>query len=70
WQADALEKIQNQSLRRICAAFRTTQCAALRVITGLMPAHQRLDLINENTAIRFHKLDYNHPIRQRLPPMW
>ncbi|KAL6300204.1 hypothetical protein BKA93DRAFT_713286, partial [Sparassis latifolia] len=70
WQANTLEKVQNQALRRICAAFRTTQCAALCVVAGLMPARQHLDLINENTAIRFHKLDHNHPIRQRLPTMW
>lgn len=70
WQVKTLEKVQNQALRSICAVFRTTPCNALRSAAGLMPAHQRLNLINENAAIRFHKLDYRHPLRQRLPDSW
>jgi hypothetical protein len=61
-QSNSLQKIQNQALRKIAGAFRTTPIAALEAEIALYPVDIRLDLRNRNYATRLLTLPDTHPL--------
>lgn len=64
----ALEKIQNQCLRRILPVFRTTPISAMEVEAGIPPIHLRLDHIYARAAARIAaKIDDSNLVYHRLP---
>ena len=65
-----LEVVQNQSLRLILAAFKTTPTRALQTEASIPPVKITLDQHLERAALRLNGLDLRHPILQRLPPAW
>ena len=65
-----LDTTQNKALRLICGAFRTTPCAALRILGHIPPIVHLLRRLSEAAAIRFSRLHPLSPIVQRLPNDW
>jgi ribonuclease HI len=68
--ARLLTSIQNNNLRRIAGAFRTTPARALEVDTSIPPVEIQLDLDVTRYATRLHRLSSTSPVIQRLPPAW
>ena len=68
--ANKLTKVQNASLRHMCAAFRTTPIHALEMDSATPPIHLALDHLSSNAASRLHKLAHTNPIHLRLPQEW
>ena len=68
--ADKLTRVQNVSLRHMCAAFRTTPIHALEMDSATPPIHLALDRLSDNAASRLHKLAHTNPIQLRLPQEW
>src|ERR1700704_7181214 len=66
-QSNPLQKIQNQALRKIAGAFRTTPIAALEAEIGLFPVDIRLELRNKNYATRLLSLPDTHPLLPLCP---
>jgi ribonuclease HI len=66
-QSNLLQKIQNQALRKIAGAFRTTPIAALEAEIGLFPVDIRLDLRSRNYATRLLTLPDTHPLLPLCP---
>jgi ribonuclease HI len=62
--------VQNNALRLICGAFRTSPAYALEIEAAVPPLDIFLRLTKHRAAIRFHKLATHSPIKQRLPPTW
>ena len=65
-QSHPLQRIQNQALRKIAGAFKTTPVAALESELGLLPVDIRLDLRQRNYTIRLLSMPDTHP----LLPLW
>jgi ribonuclease HI len=66
-QSNPLQKIQNQALRKIAGAFRTTPIAALEAEIGLLPVDIRLDLRHKNYTTRLLTLPDTHPLLPLCP---
>ncbi|KAF8148972.1 hypothetical protein K438DRAFT_1438013, partial [Mycena galopus ATCC 62051] len=67
---EMIRKVQNQALRHITAAFRTTPIRALELEACIPPIEKTLDRIQEGYATRLHSLGHRNPVIQRLPPTW
>ncbi|KAF8125014.1 hypothetical protein K438DRAFT_2152929, partial [Mycena galopus ATCC 62051] len=65
-----LERVQNHTLRLICAAFWTTPITGLQIKASVPPIRYTLDQLGHNTVIRFNKLPISSPIIQQLPDKW
>ena len=61
----ALDKVQNQALRLITGAMRSTPIAEMERLTGIQPLGQRRDDKNLMQAEKFKYLT-NHPTKTRL----
>lgn len=68
--ANILTRVQNKSLRHICAAFRTTPIKALEIEASIPPINLFLDHANDNAATRLLKLPSFNPVLQRLDQPW
>src|SRR6266852_379597 len=66
-QSNPLQKIQNQALRKIAGAFRTTPIAVLEAEIGPYPVDIRLDLRSRNYATRLLTLPDTHPLLPLCP---
>ena len=66
-QSLPLQRLQNQAMRKIAGAFRTTPIAALEAELGLPPADLRLDRIQKGYATRLLTLPESHPVLQLCP---
>ena len=69
-QAKPLEKVQQNGLKLICAAFRTTPTAALEVEASIPPLKHQVNLITRRYAIQLHKLSESSAVVQHLPAQW
>ena len=61
-QCRSFQQLQNQAMRKIAGAFKTTPIAALEAELGLPPADLRLDRIQRAYATRLLTLPENHPV--------
>ena len=61
----ALDKVQNQALRLITGAMRSTPITEMERLTGVQPLGQRRDVKNMMQAEKFKCLT-NHPMKTRL----
>ena len=66
-QSNPLQRIQNQALRKIAGAFKTTPIAALEAELGLLPVDIRLDLRQQNYTIRLLSMPDTHPLLPLCP---
>jgi hypothetical protein len=66
----ALQKVQNEALRHMCGAFRTTPVRALEVDAAIMPLKHHIELTLSRYADRLHRLGQHSPITHRLRPEW
>ena len=64
---EILEKVQNQGLRRILGAFRTTPSVALNVLSYVPPLQLYIQKLSEGYALRMFRLPLLSPVTQRLP---
>lgn len=62
-----LTKVQNESLRLVCAVFRTTPQMAMEVDASIPPIRIQLDYIQQTSGIRLLKLHHFNPIWNRMP---
>jgi ribonuclease HI len=62
-----LETVQNDALRKILGAFRTTPIGAMQNDAALPPMDVRLEHMVRKYAIRTLSLPRSHPIRRRCP---
>jgi ribonuclease HI len=65
-----LTSIQNQCIRRVAGAFRTTPIRALEIDTSIPPVQIQMEFEVERYANRLHRLSLTNPVIQRLPPEW
>jgi ribonuclease HI len=61
------QRLQNQAMRKIAGAFKTTPVAALEAELGLPPADLRLDRAQRGYATRLLTLPEQHPILGLCP---
>ena len=66
-QCRPFQRLQNQAIRKIAGAFKTTPIAALEAELGLPPADLRLDRIQRAYATRLLTLPENHPVLELCP---
>ena len=66
-QSQPLQRLQNQAMRKIAGALKTTSIAALEAELGLPPADLRLDRIQQAYATRLLTLPENHPVLELCP---
>ena len=66
-QSLPFQRIQNQAMRKIDGAFKTTPIAALAAELGLPPADLQLDRIQRAYATRLLTLPQNHPVLELCP---
>ena len=66
-QCRPFQWLQNQAMRKIAGAFKTTPIAALEAELGLPPANLRLDRIQRAYATRLLTLPENHPVLELCP---
>ena len=62
-----LQRLQNEAMRKIAGALKTTPIAALEAELGLPPADLRLDRIQRAYATRLFTLPENHPVLELCP---
>jgi ribonuclease HI len=67
---DTLSRAQNEGLRWILGAFRTTPAPALHHLSSILPIPHLLQLISTRAAIRIHTLPLSSQIHSRLPASW
>jgi ribonuclease HI len=67
---DTLCRAQNEGLRWVLGAFRTTPSPALHHLSAILPIPQLLRQISTRAAIRIHTLPTNSQIHDRLPAAW
>ena len=61
------QRLQNQAMKKIAGAFKTTPFAALEAKLGLPPADLRLDRIHRAYATCLLTLPQNHPVLDLCP---
>jgi len=64
---DKIKKTQNDALRSIMGAFRSTPIAALEAEAAIPPTETRLNHNIRRYALRIATLPEDHPIRLRCP---
>jgi ribonuclease HI len=67
---DILSRAQNEGLRWILGAFRTSPAPALHHLTSILPIPHLLQHISTRAAIRIHTLPSSSQIHPRLPLSW
>jgi ribonuclease HI len=67
---DTLSRAQNEGLRWILGAFRTSPSPALHHLTSILPIPHLLHQISARAAIRIHTLPTTSQIHPRLPASW
>jgi ribonuclease HI len=67
---DILSRAQNEGLRWILGAFRTTPAPALHHLSSILPIPHLLQHISTRAAIRIHSLPLSSQIHPRLPVSW
>ena len=65
-----LEVVQNKAIRMITGAFKTTPIELIQLRSFLPPIEVWLKKLNQQAAIRLHKLPLLSPVIQRLPDIW
>ena len=61
-----LEKVQNESLRRLMGAFQSTSSMALEMISNVTPFRLRIQELCMKEWIKIQSLKENHSLRQML----
>ena len=61
------EKLQNQALRKILGAFRTSPISAMEIEAAISPVSVRFNKLCQNYAIRILQMQDSHPIKKRIP---
>jgi ribonuclease HI len=67
---DTLSRAQNEGLRWILGAFRTTPSPALHHLSSILPIPHLLHQISSRAAVRIHTLPATSQIHTRLPASW
>jgi len=62
-----LQKVQNNALRRVAGAFRTSPIEALQLLTHIPPIHITIRKISESAALRVFRLPLSSEVSHRLP---
>src|SRR5438477_11754607 len=60
------QKLQNQALRKILEAFKTSSISAMKIEASLPPSKVRFNKICKNYALKTLQMHENHSIRLRV----
>ena len=61
------EKLQNQALRKILGAFKTSLISAIEIEAAISPVSVRFNKLCQNYVIRILQIQDSHPIKKRIP---
>ena len=61
------EKLQNQALRKILGAFKTSPISAMEIEAAISPVSVRFNKLCQNYAIRILQMQDSHPVKMRVP---
>ena len=61
------EKLQNQALRKILGAFKTSPISAMEIKAVILSVSVRFNKLCQNYAIRILQMQDSHPIKKRIP---
>ena len=61
------EKLQNQALRKILGAFKTSPVSAMEIEAAIPPVSVRFNKLCQNYAVRILQMQNSHPVKQRIP---
>ena len=67
---DKLQKVQNDAVKTIAGAFRTTPREPLHQLLNIFPMAQRLDMLTQNSALRLYRLPRESQLLVRLGGDW
>ena len=67
WHFEELTKVQNNALRRVLGAFKTTPNISLNILSFLPPIQHYIQKLSEGYALRIFRLPLLSPITHRLP---
>ena len=67
WHFEELTKVQNNTLRRVLGAFKTTPNISLNILSFLPPIQHYIQKLSEGYALRIFRLPLLSPITHRLP---
>ncbi|KNZ71273.1 hypothetical protein J132_00086 [Termitomyces sp. J132] len=65
-----LGKVQNDTLRHMAGAFRTTPTHALEIDIAVPPIELTMEMTAEGYANRLHRLRHTNPVIDHLPDEW
>ena len=60
-------KLQNQALRKILGAFKTSPVSAMEIEAGISPVLVRFNKLCQNYALRILQMPDSHPVKMRVP---
>jgi hypothetical protein len=65
-----LQTVQNDVVRIISGAFRTTPRELLHQLLTILPMDLRLDMLTQSTALRLYRVPNESQLRRRLGEQW
>jgi hypothetical protein len=65
-----LQTVQNDAVRIISGAFRTTPREPLHQLLTILPMDLRLDMLTQSTALRLYRVPNGSQLRRRLGEPW
>ena len=65
-----LQMVQNEAVRVIAGAFRTTPCEPLHQLLTILPMDIRLEMLTQNTALRLYRVSSDSQLLKRLGGDW
>jgi hypothetical protein len=65
-----LQTVQNEAVRVIAGAFRTTPCEPLHQLLTILPMDIRLEMLTQNTALRLYRVSRDSQLLKRLGGDW
>jgi hypothetical protein len=65
-----LQTVQNEAVRVIAGAFRTTPCEPLHQLPTILPMDIRLEILTQNTALRLYRVSRDSQLLKRLGGDW
>ncbi|QRW06896.1 Reverse transcriptase from mobile element jockey protein [Ceratobasidium sp. AG-Ba] len=65
-----MERVQNQGIRWLLGAFRTSPVSAMEHVASIPPLPLTLQRFSENAAVRLRRLHTQSQVARRLPPNW
>ena len=61
------EKLQNQALRKILGAFKTSPISAMEIEAAILPVSVKFNKLCQNYTIRILQMQDSYLIKKRIP---